>query len=60
MPTIRLVDSNMSKTEIIKLRAEPAFRQQLQDAINQGYGKTMSEVIRKAVTQVLKEGPGNE
>jgi len=50
----------MNKTAIIRMRVEPEFKQQLQDAINQGHGKTMSAVIRKAVTQLLKEGPGNE
>lgn len=45
----------MNKTEVIKLRVEPDFKQQLQDAINQGHGKTMSEVIRKAVAQLLTE-----
>jgi len=47
----------MNKTAIVRLRVEPEFKQQLQDAINQGYGKTMSEVIRKAVTQLLSGGP---
>ena len=49
-----------NKTEIVKLRVEPAFKQQLKDAISQGHGKTMSAVIRKAVTQLLREGKENE
>jgi len=48
----------MNKTEILKLRVEPAFKQQVQDAVNQGYGKTVSDVIRKAIIQLLEEGPG--
>lgn len=46
-----------NKTETVRLRVDPVFKQQLQEAVSQGYGKTMSAVIRKAVTQLLSGGP---
>ena len=43
------------KSVMFRLRIEPELKQKLEDAIRSGKAKTMSELIRKAVTVFLKE-----
>jgi len=51
-----MVCGNM-KTIMLRLRIEPEFKQQLENAIKSGKAKSMSELIRLAVEEFLsKEG----
>ncbi|MCS7114916.1 MAG: hypothetical protein RMJ15_06795 [Nitrososphaerota archaeon] len=42
------------KTIMLRIRVEPEFKTKLQKAIAEGKANTMSELIRKAVTQFLE------
>jgi len=45
---------DMNKTVMLRLRVEPEFKQQLQNAIAEGKAESMSELIRKAVNKFLE------
>jgi len=44
----------MNKTVMLRVRVEPKFKQQLQNAIAEGKAESMSELIRKAVNKFLE------
>jgi len=48
----------MSKTIMFRLRIEPDFKQQIETAVKNGRAESMSELIRKAVTQFLEQNGG--
>lgn len=43
------------KTIMLRLRVEPEFKQQLENAVRKGKAENMSELIRQAVEKFLKE-----
>ena len=43
------------KSIMLRIRVEPEFKQQLENAVRKGRAESMSELIRKAVTVFLKE-----
>jgi len=42
------------KTVMLRLRIEPEFKEQLEEAVRNGKAASMSELIRKAVNEFLK------
>jgi predicted transcriptional regulator len=44
----------MNKTVMLRIRVEPEFKKQLQNAIAEGKAETMSQLIRQAVKHYLQ------
>jgi Arc/MetJ-type ribon-helix-helix transcriptional regulator len=42
------------KTIMLRIRVEPEFKEQLQEAINEGKAESISQLIRAAVTKFLE------
>jgi len=47
-------DCGYMKTVMLRLRIEPEFKEQLEEAVRNGKAASMSELIRKAVNEFLK------
>jgi len=43
------------KSIMVRIRVEPEFKQQLENAVKEGKAESMSELIRQAVEKFLKE-----
>ncbi|NIN53208.1 MAG: hypothetical protein GTO23_08655 [Nitrososphaeria archaeon] len=43
------------KSIMLRIRVEPEFKQQLENAVREGKAENMSQLMRKAVDRFLKE-----